>query len=269
VKDQSVTVALPSGATKQFKMADVSYAGPFSAAPQPGASSQPPAVPVPPPAAPPPAATPPAAAAPRVHWEAAEPLTVSVMTSSADASFANVWGGSSAVLHLDHYDRLCTTPCDAPLPKGQYRFAITKDSKTIPTPAEVPVQPGDSVKAEYTSFQTMRTTGIVIAVVGGIGGFGYALASISAPNCDLESDDFSSCEDNARSDQETKIAIGSVIGGVSILVGMLLALKHDEAAVQVTPGVASTASPGAVISDGRRSAFGSYSPDGLTLSARF
>ncbi len=274
-RGESVSILLPNGETRVFNLAQVEYAGPVAGAPAIGGGTAPEAapspVPPPPPPAPPPApplAPPPPPEEPRVHFESAEPLTFGIHTSTADADLGG-WRGNLH-LRIENYDKLCTSPCDAKLPKGSYQFSVTQDKSTVATDNEVPVKPGDTVHGEYQSYRGLRIAGVVTMIVGGTAGLIYALSysKTNPEDCDYHSNDYSAClarsSDSSDMSQHLYVGLGVSLG--SIVVGSIMLWKKDEASIRVTPGVAPP--PGGVGVSDRRSALG-YDPRGLTLRASF
>jgi len=274
----SVTIELPTGQTREFKMDEVLYAGAFAAAPQPAAVAAP---------APGSASVAPAGASPpagpngpppntaKIRLEAAEPLTFSVATSTSEASIASGRHTGANIL-IEHFDRLCTAPCDAELPSGRYRFSLTKDEGTLSVRNEVPVSPGDTLKGEIKSFRTMRIAGLVIGGAALVGGSIYAFSGPSVPDCgstpigpgfDAALAQCSQQQSDAESARTNRLIVGSIVSSVGLVVGIVLGLKSDEAIVTVVPGVAPIANARGF--DSRRSLSAAYAPAGLTLGAHF
>jgi hypothetical protein len=208
-----------------------------------------------------------------VHFKADEPLAFSVLTGTSEAWFQGF--RSMDRLSIDHYGLLCSAPCTAELKKGRYRFSLTRDGHAVPAEGEVAVSPGDTITGEYKSFSGMRWTGVAVMAVGSVAGFIYAITGKTddIPTCDINSSysEFSACVmRNQQLDSDGNVKQHALIGGgialASLIVGGILALKQDEAAVRVSAGVAPLSSGGGV-HDGRGP--GLFQARGLTLTARF
>lgn len=262
IQGESVTLLLPSGQTRQFRLAEVEYAGPVVGAPLIGAGSNAAQTAPAPPASPAPAVVP---DAPPVHLASDQPLNFGIQTATAEAALDG-WRGN---LRINHFDNLCTSPCDVRLPRGNYRFSITHDGKTISTAREVSVAPGDTVHGKYESFHGTRVAGVVIMAAGGGAGLIYSLSyQRSATHVCSSGSSFESCtsSDDDTSNMQQHLLVGLGVSLSSILIGGILALKHDEASVQVTPGL-TLPRGGASVSD--RPSASLLGAQGLTLSARF
>jgi hypothetical protein len=80
---------------------------------------------------------------------------------------------------LGEFRALCTTPCNAALPVGSHRFALSRPDDDSITRAEgdLVVRDGDTVVGTYESHAGTRTAGIAVVAVGSLGGAGLMVAA--------------------------------------------------------------------------------------------
>jgi hypothetical protein len=235
VPNDHVEIQLPNGQSRTVKMSDVEYAGP--------ASADKPAAPPEANAAPPTAQVPPEPVSPT---QAVVKTGMARLTLKADqngltfhrkigtsqgtgtgwvaGTGRNSGGAITMNVQLDNFERLCTAPCAAELPEGTYRLGLSLDDGAV-VPAEPPVNAQGSLRLQghVESYAGVRAGGVVIAIAGGIAG--VVLSLQGKQNCDTGVASFCTTE-------HPYLVHGMVVLGVSSLVGLIMALKKDEAYVQ-------------------------------------
>ncbi len=270
---QSVTIVLLTGETRKISAADVSYAGPASAAP----GAAPPA-----PAAAAPAAPPAAPAAPSgngnvqpfavVHATEArvdfvsEPAGNSLFRRSSTASFINNNGNIPIAAG---YEEVCTAPCNASMPSGTHTFAVAQSGGSPIEADPIALPPGNStLKGTYHDNLGTRVAVIVVGVAAVAGGLALELSSFGSG--------------------ENGFNTTSLVGGTALEVGGLVAilcarLARDTVDLSITPGVGAPAASLAPLQAGNaRNSSARFMDDpraraaplrdgfsGLTLTARF
>jgi homeobox protein ESX1 len=240
-----VTLRLDSGESMRFVAADVAYAGSADAAPAPPLLPLPPLPPAPPP--PPPASpespppVPVSVAEAKVRFESASP-DVDFHLRTEDATAVG-WSGRGGYVVLHGYKHICAAPCDATLPAGRQRLALSQ-SGGVPIEADdvVDISGPSKVTGTYESHRGTRTTGLIVLlgspVVGGI----MMAASIHSGHDCSEQAVTGSCSPTTNLD-------GGLLGGgiavvtVGTLAGLLLMLQGDHATITVAPLDAAAASP--------------------------
>ncbi len=247
VAGDHVDVRLPSGETKRFPMGDVDYAGPASGAP--GTTPAPSGLPAPP--APTPARSTPSplvtieGKAARVHFEAKTSETdFHIRTQDVELEGGGFgWGmrgglyGFASSSEGHGYARICVAPCDATLPVGKYRLALSQEGKK-PVEADGAVEiPGPStVYGTYVSNRATRTAGWVILGVSVAAGLGLMIAGAAHQDCQPVGSGFGSSTSACTSDPDTGlVAAGSVVTIVGALLSLAFTLQHDRAEITVEP----------------------------------
>lgn len=219
VPGDHVDLLIPSGQTRRFTMSDVTYAGP---AERPGAAAGPePAVTV-----------------------RAEKVDVHVQSDQSDVqllvrvgqSEGVGWGYHGAVAFEGRqYAIVCTAPCEAQLPTGTQRLALSRHGGGA-VEADDPVTLGGSstLYAHYDSRAAIRAVGWVI-------GFGSAVAGIVIMATAF---DFSCSQTQQNANQCSFLSTGQFIAGLAVaigggIVGGIMAGIGDKATIQLVPSMSS------------------------------
>ena len=230
----SVTIVTVTGQTRQFRAAEVDYAGPT--AKDPGASASAPA-----PAAVSPAAAP--AAAPPSSNGSVEPY-VTVTGKRANvrlvsdppgltfhrASSSAVAVGPGGVAVARGFERLCTAPCSISLPAGTETLALSQDDGLPRAADPIAIPEGNSqIDGHLESRAGVRTAGWVIALGSAVVGSVLMIKSRStSQDC---SDAFLGCQ------TKDDLDVGMLVGGAAVLsigvgVGVGMAFIGDVAQVE-------------------------------------
>lgn len=258
----SVTIITLTGEKRVIAMGEVSYAGPAQSAPG---------------AAPPPAAGGPkpliqlnARDAP-LHLRASQPeLTFHLRVTESTGTTVGMGAGLGSRSAMGFggvsqfsgrtYARICTAPCDATLPAGQYNLAISRGSgQPVETDAMTRFDGPATLQGHYTSYAALRVVGIVVTVASIVTG-GYLFIT-ALHQCDSNDP---SCDpvDKGRAITGAAILIGgSIVGGI-------LSSKSDESDIVVLPaasGGLGVAKAGVAYERGS----GGGPLPGMTLSVRF
>lgn len=225
-----LTIQLATGETRTFPSAEVASAGPAEPSqeivpPAPSASLAAPtrqpilAQPGPIPAyGPPPPMMGPTV---RVHVEGTSPdLTLQQVTGTGTAIVST--GRSFATVLVDNFAPLCTAPCDIELPARTYVLGVSRgqggarrgDHNLFTLGSDT------TLELEYESREGARIAGWLTFIVGALGGAGMMLGGILA-----NTDDF-----------VTWLVAGSVVLGVSEIVGLALAFLNDHADIRQIDG---------------------------------
>ncbi len=239
--DDHVDLRLASGEVKRFRMSDIAYAGP---------ATEPAAAPAPPPSLPPPA--PPAAPQPpaprplvtleappaRLHFEATTPdVDFHIRTDEATVS-GMVWttrgfGTYAGVAH--GYDHICTAPCDATLPAGTHRLALSQGDRSPVEPDQATTITGPAtVRGTYVDRRGTRIGGWVL--------FGASLATMTGLMvASFQTTQNSTDQSFTGSCYPTTSINGGLLGaGVAVGIGgsllsLVFILQHDTATIDVVP----------------------------------
>ncbi len=223
-----VTIETVSGTLRRFSMRDVTYAGPAEGMPKP------------------PRAKPnsPAAEAhgttvqPRIRVKAGEapislkaiPPGVTFHLKTGSANFTGTgagWsgGGTHAVAvagTTQAYSVICTAPCEAVLPTGTHRMALSleggapvedEESVTLNGPARV--------QGKYTSRYASRIAGAAAGAGGLLGG---TVIFVAGPK--------------GEDDGSTTLLLGTTVMVVGLVVWLALGFRSDVAEIDVKPGAA-------------------------------
>ena len=228
-----VDLRLASGELKRFAMSDVAYAGPSTdAAPAP-APPTPPPPPPPPPPAPQPLVTldaPPA----KLHLEATGPdvdfhIRTGEGTVTGFAYLGRYFGGYNAV--AQDYEHICTAPCDATLPAGTHRLALSQGGHSPVEPSEpVTVTGPATVRGTYDSRQGVRIGGWILLGTSLAGMTGLMLASLQTTQVCPSSVCVTESSINGP-----LMGAGVAVGVVGSLVSAILILQRDTATIEVVP----------------------------------
>jgi hypothetical protein len=232
VAGDHVDIRVPSGETKRFPMSDVEYAGPASGAPTPE-PPQPAPSPEPAPAAPRPLVTVEANEA-RVHLVATTPDT-DFHIRTADATAVGWTGRGMYTAVARGYTHICAAPCNATLPAGKQRLALSQGGKSPVEPDEpVTIPEAATVRGTYVSYAGTRALGIGIMIASvAAGAIMVAAAFHTKQDCSLQSV-------TGMCTNTPDIDTGLVFGGLAVavlgpLVGLPFLLQHDRAEITVEP----------------------------------
>lgn len=238
VAGDHVDVRLPSGETKRFPMSDVDYAGAASAAP----GAAPPA-----PAAPPgprPLVTIDARAA-KIHFEATSPdtdfhiRTEDVTVEGAGWGWGRGFYGFASTAQAKGYAHICAAPCDATMPVGKYRLALSQaGKKPIEPDGPVTIDGATTVQGKYVSYAGTRGAGWGLFALSLAVGMGIILFAVANPsqNCTSNSFGGSSAGSFCTPQADTGlVAAGTAIGILGPLLSLAFILQHDRAYITTTP----------------------------------
>jgi hypothetical protein len=230
-----VDLQLHSGQVRRFAMKDVAFAGP--AARDPAALAPTPA----PSAASATVATGDATSV-RVHFDSSTPhLTFAARTGSATVT-GSVGGHGYAGIATAYTD-LCIAPCDATLPSGMVRLALSKDGRG-PVEADEPVvlREPSTVQGTYVDQRGVRTAGwITMFGAPVLGVVLMATAFSRSSTCDSTG----YCSTTASVDS-ARLGAGVAVSVVGAFVGFILTMQRDSASLRVLPragGAAAASAP--------------------------
>lgn len=220
VPGDHVEIVTLSGTTKRFPMSEVAYAGPESARPR----RTPPAAP-----SAPPATGMRDGVEPIVTLHAREARLEVVaslpgVTLYRKAATAVVGGYGGGYGSASGYDVICTAPCDVSLPSGTHTLALSLDRRSPLEVDPVTLPAGRSVLyARYDKVSgATRAGGWVIFGLGIVGG-GVVMFTADHIN-----------DDPPHFDGQ-QFALGGIIMGAGIAIGLVLALKRDHASIRIAP----------------------------------
>jgi hypothetical protein len=211
VPNDAVVIVLVTGETRRVPMAEVDYAGPAANAPSPEA---PPAVRPPPPSDAP--SQPSEPAVPTVQFVSADPVTV----------FRRASGSAE-------YQKVCTTPCEAPIDRGYHDFSIAAQGSDDHRQAGGLMVTGNAtVEAKYRSRSGLRGAGwVTLAVGGGIGAALWLTATSEEEVC------VGGPCTTVEVTNETQLWIGRIVTVTSIAAGIALIAIPDGASVKLLPAM--------------------------------
>jgi hypothetical protein len=221
IPDDAVVIVTLSGETRRFPMAEVEYAGPEKreAAPAPAAKDEPK-----------PSAEPAAT-------EEDEPAGVALRLESTDHEvefFAKLDGASGY-----EFNSLCKAPCDTRLDPGNYTFALGEPGTKDPLEAEPVLRvtgPG-TVRGKYRSRAGLRTAGGLTLFVGSIVGIVlWATATKEEEACTTATSSTPGTCVTVEITDETQLWSGRIVTVGSIITGLVLLTRGDEASVELVPG---------------------------------
>jgi hypothetical protein len=215
VAKDHVDLLMPSGQTRRFKLADVAYAGPVGR----------------PPVGPPEPAPGVRADSVDVHV-ASDQADVQLLVRTGQAQGA-AWGYRGSIsIESREYGIVCTAPCDAQLPAGLQRLALSHHGgSAVEADDPVDLRPRSTLQAHYESRAGVRIAGYVIGTAGVITGVVLILTSFDygcngVPGCQVVQNE------------------GQLIGGIvvfiaSAIVGGILSGIPDHADIQLVSQAAS------------------------------
>ncbi len=238
VAGDHVDVRLPSGETKRFPVSDVDYAGAASAAP--GAAPAPPAAPPPPR----PLVTIDARAA-KIHFEATSPDTDFHIRTEDVTVEGSGWGwgrgfyGFASTAQAKGYAHICAAPCDATMPVGRYRLALSQaGKKPIEPDGPVTIDGPTTVQGKYVSYAGTRGAGWGLFALSLAVGMGIVLYAVANPsqNCSSSANAFGGGGSFCSPQPDTGlVTAGTVIGILGPLLSLAFILQHDRAYISTTP----------------------------------
>jgi hypothetical protein len=258
VPNDHVDVQLQNGQVKRIPWSDVAYAGSASAE----APRQPPPAVAPPP--PPPNGTPAADEAP-VKFEADGGDELRLHARVGQSEFVGYgWSGRGAVVvsGIAHeYASLCVAPCNARMPLGTHRLALSmRGGRAIESVDAVRIDGPSLLRGHYESYAGTRAAGWIIMLSSlVVGTVVMVTARKDTQDCSVGPN---YCFTTTEIDG-TQFAVGAGIMLVGGLFGLVMALKRDEASFTVSP-----LSIGAPRYEGRALWAGAPA-EGLSLKARF
>jgi hypothetical protein len=243
VPNDHVDIKTASGDIKRFPMADVAYAGAAEAN----------APPPPPPQSPRPLVTVNGVDVP-VHFQGDSP-GIAFHLHSGDATGVGPRGGFSATA----FTKICEAPCDATLPSGRYRFAVSSNgSDPIEVDQALGVMAPTIVRGRYISHSGVRIAGGILAGVGlaGASVLAFVAATSDKPNVGEYA--------------------GLVASGVAIIAGFIMWYQGDRVEIRLAPLAISATPTANVPADAARPlserspiAPSAIGPQGLALELRF
>ncbi len=235
-----VAMKTATGDVRSFPAADVVYAGPASAQPAPPPVATPEGAPPPAPApmGPPQALVTLDAPAIKLHFEATAPDTdfhLRTGDSVISGVAATSRGAAAFSGSAQNYAHICTAPCDATLPKGTHRLALSQGQEPVETDHPVVIDGAATLRGTYESHQGQRIAGWVL--------FGTAiplgtLAIILGVTHEGEdcSNQFSDGYCPTKSEPDGALMAGGAVlliaGGIT---GLVLGLHRDTSTIEVVP----------------------------------
>ncbi len=221
VPNDHVDLLLPSGEKRRFPMTDVATA-------EPGAGATPATAPPSPPA---PAAPTAGADTVRVHFEAADPDMRLLRT----VRYGELAGAPRG------YQVVCTTPCDASLPRGATDLALaTASGRPVETEKPIVVEGVSTLRGSIASHRSTRIAGAVTlgaTLLAGAGIFTWGLAE-EEDDCD-QANGSNGCSRHVARNWGI-VAAGGAILAVGLAVGIPLIALRDRAHIEVVPLAQST-----------------------------
>lgn len=252
-----VTIVTVTGETRKIAMSDVTYAGPASR--MPAAPGEP--VPASPQEAPRPAATPlltvNATGAPLTLRSTQSDVTFHVRTGTASGATTSGAldtggriGGGVGTVTVSSWTPICTAPCTATIASGSYTLGLSRGTGPVVAHEDlVRVNGPTTLSGAYKSRLGARIAGYVVLALG-LGAGGYLMVHA-----------------NGNDDSE-ELAAGGAITALSLVAGIVLVTRGDDAVIKLIPGTAGTRLPGRP-SGGEPRATMALPPSGATLSASF
>jgi hypothetical protein len=229
VPKSHVVLLLPSGESRRFSMADVVFAG---AAPTPQAPA--PSEPAPAPPAAEPKITVLGSKA-TVHLTASEPDTQFLLREGQSQGVVATRGGVRGFA-ASHYADICTAPCDATLPEGSHRLALSRSGGApVETTDPIVLSGPSTLKGTYISQHGTRVTGVVLLVVGLVVGTTLEVLALSVLKDDSCTPDANCyCPFTFRPNVPA-LVVGGAIEVVGLIAGLALTTQRDHAIIEVVP----------------------------------
>jgi hypothetical protein len=132
----------------------------------------------------------------------------------------------------DRFDRICTAPCEASMPAGTYRIAVsTPDSGLLVLDDPLQVSGSGFVEGAYRSNAGIRTAGWITG--GGSLLVGLTLTIIGYADRSEEGNCAGgACEENANT---ALVISGLAVAFTGMLAGAIMVAVDDEASIRFTP----------------------------------
>jgi hypothetical protein len=172
----------------------------------------------------------------KIHFESDTPDTdLHIRTGDATVTGLGfgVRGGVYTYGAVAHdYQHICAAPCDATLPAGTHRLALSKNGKAPVEPDEaVTIRGPSNVHGTYVDRSGTRIAGWL--VLGG-----SLVASLVMLAASIHSDQ--DCTSTGSCVPTHSIDMGLAVGSlatmtVGAIVAVILGLQHDGAIIEVTP----------------------------------
>ena len=152
-------------------------------------------------------------------------------------SEATGWSYHGAIaLEGRQYAIVCTAPCDAQLPAGLQRLALSQHGGTaVEADDPVELRGPSTLYVHYDSHAAIRTVGWVLGFASGIGGIVIMVLSF----------DFSCTQAEQQAGQCNFVNTGQFIAGLAVaivggIVGGIMAGVGDHATIQLVPTTTSS-----------------------------
>jgi hypothetical protein len=139
------------------------------------------------------------------------------------------WGGGSLAYYGEPrgYAIVCSAPCNARLPKGTWRLALSPDGHSVVEPDQPVTLTGPSkLETHYESNRAMRVFGWVLFGASLAIGSTVAILSISVDGKPVDG---------------TELGVGVGVGLGGGILGLVLTRAQDSASIQVVPQSSATA----------------------------
>jgi hypothetical protein len=211
VPKDHIDLLMANGQTRRFPAADVAYAGPTARPPAPAA----------------PAGPPPGPRGVPLHVESDQPdVQLLVRTGQMEAEG---WGYRGVVtMAARDYSLICTAPCDAQVPPGPHRLALTEHGgRVVEADDPIEVMGPSTLRAHYESRMGIRVTGYVIGVATLVTGVVLIATSYNG-NCNPAASNCQQFNTGQLVGGIVTIIAGGIVGGVMASIG-------DKADLQLVP----------------------------------
>jgi hypothetical protein len=239
VPSDHVDLLLPSGETRRFPIADVAYQGPApTSSPAP-----PPAVPAPGPA---PAERPPVPSEPQpaisgksgevdVHVTSDQD-DVALLVRTGQSDFEGYGAGYRTFVAVSgssrNYELVCNAPCDARLPAGSHRLALSQNGgRAVEAEKPVHLTEPSSIRVHYESRSGARVGGWLLFGGSLAGGLALMAAGELSSKQDCST---GYCLDMPNPDMG-EVGAGAAIAILGPLLSLAFILQHDQANIEIVP----------------------------------
>jgi hypothetical protein len=219
VPNDHVDLLMPNGQTRRFPMGEVVYAG---AAAGGGGGAPEPAITV---------------RANKVDLHVASDQPDVQLLVRVGQSEATGWTYRGAIsLEGRDYAIVCTAPCDAQLPSGLQRLALSQHGDhTVEADDPIDLRSSSTMYVHYDSRAAVRAVGYVIAAASAITGIVLIFTSI----------DFSCSQAQQNAGQCSVVNTTPLIAGLAVIivggiVGGVMAGISDHATIQLVPTMSSS-----------------------------
>jgi hypothetical protein len=238
VTGDHVTLMLPSGESRRFKMDDVAYAG--------AADRDQPT---------PPAQEPASAAPAAGKVEDSNDAAIRFLSEQAEVRLLLRYGSSTGYatgargtvgITAANYKEICTAPCKARLPVGAQRLALALGREgPVELDNSITIKDRMTLRGHFKSNAGERSGGLAVMLIGGLAGsivlaFGVAHTGNSC-------DSFGNCSP-ALQPNGTLILGGSVVMLAGLIAGIAMLAQKDEVSID-TGAKASPRPPGSAPGD--------------------